>query len=294
VLFRSLNFTNITIAASRSSGALGFAEGLVNPTLKIRGNNGTSALTTWSMGSLDNFTNNVWTSTADFSIGTLDALVTTLNLGRVNNRFGTINSNFLMGAGSLTVTNINIAVAAGTNTGSPTSVRVANSTFTLAGSGTVTASNVRIADNTAATGTGSATANGSLVVKNGVFNAGSNGIIMASATNTGYAAHGTLDIQGGTVSSGGDLVRSTTGAGTTTATLLLRGGTLNMNGHVIGTTSLPFQTLTLQSGALQNIGQINGGAAITKSGASSDVLRLLGTNTHTGEIGRASCRERVS
>jgi autotransporter-associated beta strand protein len=41
-------------------------------------------------------------------------------------------------------------------------------------------------------------------------------------------------------------------------------------------------TLTLQAGEMQNVREINGGAAITKSGNSTDILRLTGTHTYTG------------
>lgn len=277
----TLNVNTLNIASSRSSGLITFSSGLVNPTLKIRGNNGTAALTTWNMGDLNNFTNNVWATTADFSAGDLDALVTTLNVGRVGNRFGTLNANFIMGTGTLTVTNLNIGTAAGDNTGTP-GTRIVNSNFTLEGSGTVNITNLKLAENTSAINTGNATANGTLTVKNGTVNVGAAGIKMGSATVAGYIANATLDLQGGTLSTSGNIFKSTTGAGTVTSTLILNGGTLNLNGNTIGTLALPINTVTLQKGELQNVSQINGGGDISKSGLSTDVLRMTGMHIYTG------------
>ncbi len=88
-------------------------------------------------------------------------------------------------------------------------------------------------------------------------------------------AIGVLNLTGGTVSAYLDIIES---SGTGSATLNLNGGTLNLLGNSI----VNLTTLNLQSGALKNVAQINGGAAITKSG--SGTLILDGINTFTSPI----------
>jgi len=88
-------------------------------------------------------------------------------------------------------------------------------------------------------------------------------------------ATGVLNLTGGTVSSYVNIVES---AGTGSATLNLNGATLDLRGNSL----VDITTLTLQSGTLRNVAQINGGAAITKTGAGT--LTLDGTNTFTCPI----------
>jgi len=277
-----LNFNTINLAYARSSAVMRFAEGATNPSVTIRAQNGTSAVTTWDMGALDNFSNNLWVATADFSGGSLDALVTTLNVGRVANRFGTLNASFVMDRGLLTVTNLNLGGAAGTNTGAPTSVRVVNSQFTLAGPGTVNATNLVLAANTSLAETGTSTANATLTVRDGVLNIGAGGIAMGRADVAGHTSNATLQFFGGTVNVSGNIAKHATGSGTAAATIQLAGATLNLNGNSIGTAARPIDNLQLVRGTLQNVSQINGGGAITKSGTAGDLLILAGSNSYTG------------
>lgn len=88
-------------------------------------------------------------------------------------------------------------------------------------------------------------------------------------------AVGSLTITGGTVSAFVNITEST---GTGSATLTLNGGTLDLRQNAF----VDLTTLNLQSGTLKNVAQINGGAAITKSG--SGVLSLDGVNAFTSPI----------
>jgi autotransporter-associated beta strand protein len=88
-------------------------------------------------------------------------------------------------------------------------------------------------------------------------------------------ATGVLNLTGGTVSAYMDITES---VGTGSATLNLNGATLDLRGNSL----VDITTLTLQSGTLRNVAQINGGAAITKTG--SGTLTLDGTNTFTSPI----------
>ena len=92
----------------------------------------------------------------------------------------------------------------------------------------------------------------------------------------------TFNINGGTANINTNISITdsmTSGTGTRTAVINLQGGMLNMNGNSIGSSALPV-TLTAKSGTIQNLGQLNGGGALTKSGAGT--LVLAGTNTYTG------------
>ncbi len=95
--------------------------------------------------------------------------------------------------------------------------------------------------------------------------------LISLATN----AVGVLNLTGGTVSAYKNIIET---AGTGSATLNLNGATLDLRGNSI----VDLTTLTLQSGTLKNVAQINGGAAITKSGTGT--LILDGTNTFTSPI----------
>lgn len=281
-----LRFNTISLASTRSSGVMRFAEGAINPSVTIRAQNGTNAVTTWNMGALDNYQNSSWVSTADFSGGTLDALIGTLNLGSVNRRDGTLASTFRMDKGTLTATTMNIGFASGAPESDtpPVRNRTANSLFELNGPGTVSVTNLVLAANTSTTTTGSSIANGTLTVRDGVFNVGAGGINIArSDTALGNnQGNGTLNLLGGVVNVSGNIFKHATGAGVTNATINLAGATLNLNGNSIGTAARPIDNLALVRGTLQNVSQINGGGAITKSGGASDVLILAGSNTYTG------------
>jgi autotransporter-associated beta strand protein len=281
----TLRVNTISMGATRSSSEISFAPGLINPSITIRGNNGTSPVNTWTMGRLDHYNNALWSNTADFSAGSLNALVTTLNVGEVAQRAGTLDASFIMGAGNMTITTLNIGRVAGGNDGDPvvSRIRTVNSTFELNGPGTVQVANVVMAINVATSDLGSTSANGTLTVRDGNFNVGTGGINLARSDNAGiHTATGTLNLFGGVLSTQGNIFKHSTGSGTATAEVVLNGGTLNMNGKDIGTVARPVDTLTLQAGEMQNVREINGGAAITKSGNSTDILRLTGTHTYTG------------
>jgi len=102
-------------------------------------------------------------------------------------------------------------------------------------------------------------------------------------------AIGTLNVTGGTLNVGGDIINGgvASGASGSTATaVVLNGGTLNMNGHAIGDATNQIDTLTLASGTLSNVSEINGGATVVKTGGGT--LALTGTLGYTGETSVSS------
>ena len=118
--------------------------------------------------------------------------------------------------------------------------------------------------------TGSATLN----LAGGTVNIGAGGASLSVC-----AATGTLNIKGGTVTLGGDITRGTTGAGVLTLNST-NNAILDLGGHAIGSSGAPITNLNLLAGTLRNVGELNGGSALVKSGTGT--LTLAGTNRFTG------------
>jgi autotransporter-associated beta strand protein len=87
---------------------------------------------------------------------------------------------------------------------------------------------------------------------------------------------GILNITGGTVNVYSDITRA---SGSGNATLTLNGGTLDMNSRNIGGT-VSIDNVNLQAGTLRDLGLVNNGASISKTGTGT--LTLVGSNAHTG------------
>jgi fibronectin-binding autotransporter adhesin len=135
----------------------------------------------------------------------------------------------------------------------------------------------------------------------GTLNASSKGSNGSTTTTN-------IEIGGGTVTSGAWTLASTSGAGNAVANATFTGGTLTFSGSILrgadsagggtatGTVTLDGATLDMQantigsatndvvfnamSGTLSNLGELNGGGALTKAG--SGTLYMDGVNTNTG------------
>lgn len=95
----------------------------------------------------------------------------------------------------------------------------------------------------------------------------------------------TFDINGGTANILTDInVVDANPTGTRTGNINLQGGTLNMNGHNIGSAALPVTNLNLTSGSLTNAGRVAGntitiGAGLNITGSPTYLLSDAGTLT---------------
>jgi len=102
---------------------------------------------------------------------------------------------------------------------------------------------------------------------------------MATASVATGTANATLNLTGGSMSIGGDLIKGG-GVGTTSATLTLNGGSLDLTGGAIGSALSTINALNFQSGTLANVASINGTAGLTKTTAGT--LTLAGANAWQG------------
>ncbi|MEI9895549.1 MAG: hypothetical protein WDN28_17070 [Chthoniobacter sp.] len=130
-------------------------------------------------------------------------------------------------------------------------------------------------------GTGTANSTGTINLSGGAFTINPGGSFTMATQTGGGKAIATLNITGGVFTSNADIVD---GLGTAaTSTINVNGGTLDLTGHQIGSATNLIDTLTFGSGTLQNIGEINGGAGLTKVlGTGTNTLTLAGTNSYTG------------
>ncbi len=127
---------------------------------------------------------------------------------------------------------------------------------------------------------------GDLTISGGTFTVSAGGsFTLATYSNTnGFGSTtGTLTISGGTLISNVDILEGGGAQATTTntiSTIALSGGTLDMTGKNIGDATNTINNLLLTAGTLKDVGQINGGADIAKTGTGTLVVQ--GDNGYTG------------
>jgi fibronectin-binding autotransporter adhesin len=231
----TLRVDNLYVATGKGAGNLVFNTGLTNPSVTIRGSDGTSRVATMNVGDYTDYaaggasTNSA--GTVDFTGGTVDALINelTIGLGRVSGQ------------------DTGTAIAVGTVTFDKGTIDATTITLGKTGGGTL--------GGASAAGTFNVGTTGTLIVGAGGMNLG--------AGATGATFSGTLNINGGTVTTAGDIID---GGGN--STINLNGGTLNMQGHNIGGTEF-IDALNVRSGNLQNAGQINAKAFLVNSAVAS-------------------------
>jgi autotransporter-associated beta strand protein len=272
----TINTTNVNVGFSGRSGAtLDFATGLTNPTVTLRGLDGTSAINSFNVGQVANNRNTVWTDAVDFSAGSIDAIVTSMTVGSADTgtqagRQGTVNANFTMGAGTLTVGSLTIGRMAntggnGTTTGTVGGTYVANGTFTINNpAGTLNATTITLADNTITdTGTQTKTLSGTLALTDGTVKATT---IQRGATTGTATASLSLNWAGGTLQNTDGANLSVSGVPVVLSTTAAH--TFNVTGT---------NTTTLDATSV-----ISGGATSGLTKAGPGTLVLAAANTYTG------------
>jgi len=261
----------LNIGSQLSTGTAGIITG----TLDLRGHQATVNAGAVTVG---NNNNSGSTGSAsgiiDFDTGTFTA--TSLALGlKSNTGTGSNTGNFVnLDGGTFTVSG---ATTMSAHTGTSAGAGNVTSTLALTG-GSFTTGTLSVANKN---GSGAGAAIGTVNVSGGSLTVSGATFTLASQA-TGGTATGTLNITGGTVTSNASILD---GGGTTTTTITLNGGTLDLKNHNIGgATTNAIDVLNFQSGTLQNVAQINNGAAgVTKTaGSGNDTLVLAGTNTYTG------------
>jgi fibronectin-binding autotransporter adhesin len=100
----------------------------------------------------------------------------------------------------------------------------------------------------------------------------------ASGNASGGSCIGVLNVSGGTL----DMTGSISTNGSTTATINLNGGVLNLENNSINNSGSSVVTLNAAAGTLLNVQSLNGGGSLTTTGTSTQTLLLAGSNTYTG------------
>ncbi|WP_425614988.1 autotransporter-associated beta strand repeat-containing protein [Anatilimnocola sp. NA78] len=260
---------NMTLGSHNGTGTAAVFTG----TLDVRGHVVTVNAATVTVGNSNANATGIASGVISFDAGTFAAA--TLNLGlksstgiNVSPNSGVLNINggAFSVSGTTTIAGHSGGAGAGAVSGT---LNLSNGSFTTGS---------LLAANKSGAATNGPTANinvsgGALTVNPaGTFNLGINSNAAAAA------AVANLTITGGTVTSNVDIVEGAI-TGPTTSTITLNGGTLDLAGKSIGAAN-PINTLSLQTGTLKNVLQINNGAAITKTTAGT--LNIDGTNGFTG------------
>lgn len=257
-----INAGTISIAGSaKQTGTVDFRTGLTAPTVTLRGITGGASAATMVVGAENNFAAETLAATFDVTAGTLDAVLSTLTIGNVADRFGTLNASFKMGAGTLFANSVMIGQAGGTTAGA--GIRTANATFQLGG-GAVTATTITLGQNTAGAGTGTAVANGTILLNSGTLRAAT----LQKGSSSGGTSTATLTWADG-------ILGNVSGSNLNVTGLSLA---LTNTGNTSGTHTLDIidgQTATLGSSA-----PITGTGSITKTG--NGTLILGATNNFAG------------
>ncbi len=261
---------------SSANGLVKFGSSVVGGTLKLRASTGLEdgAVELVRVGvNRGSGTSNSQYGELDLTGGEVDALITTLLVGRATTSGATSRADGVvrMDLGKMIVGDTTL----GSASGSGTTDNATSGKLFVAG-GEFETSTLVLGDST---GTGSGTTAkvlGELTVSGAGTVEVDSGIVMGRHAHINNAAAITANLQllGGSLSVKGDIAEGL-GGGSITSSINLAGGTLDLNGNAISV-----DQFTLTSGTLRNLAQFNSGAALVKTGVGTLVVE--GVNTHTG------------
>jgi autotransporter-associated beta strand protein len=228
------------------------------------------------------YTSGTTTANATFGGGTSSLGTVTMSQNSVSTANSTgdaISTLTLNGNGTNSITTLNMGnntLSGATATGGTQATLVHGGTATT----TIGTLNLGVNSATAAVGTTSVSTS-TISLTGGTLNVTGNLNMATTTANANNQSNGAINITGGTLTVDGN-IQYTNGVGLETNSITLNGGTLDLTNGNVGAAGATI-TFNAQSGQLQNVAQINGGAGLTKtSGAGTNTLILEGTNTYTG------------
>jgi len=291
----TLNADLIFVGNSRTSATMEFRSGLIAPTVTIGGKGaGTRAdliiadqassrglVTTFNGGSSE------ITGVVNFQGGTVNAMLDELVVGwggGSSSNDGAGDGTLSFNAGTIDALTVHVGRVANhaADPDNSTNDSVSDGFLNVSGTGTLLANSILMGLNDdTQTGNRQASA-GTLNVSGSATVTTTGDITLTERTgNSNRIGAGSLNITGGTVTVGGNLVEGTAVAGTlaNTSTVTLNGGTLDMTGG-----NIAVDAFNAQSGTLRNVAQLNNaaGAAAALAKTTTGTLILAGTNTYTG------------
>jgi autotransporter-associated beta strand protein len=269
----TFNATNFNIGGFNGSGSVAFQSGITNGTLVLRGTGGAATrVTTMDVGATSSGSRD-GSGTLDLTGGTLDALVTTLTVGR--HGAGANNgptSSLTMPGGSLDTTTLILGEKTNT-TGTPTII----STFSQLG-GSVVSGTMRFGNITASSAATTPIFTSIYNLSSGTLRAGvitsEPSVTITATTTSGSTSVRRIAWSGGTISNY-DASTDLTISGTSTNA----GYTMQL---VLGSTTTP-QVFSAETGRTITVGPsavISGTGSLQKQGAGT--LRLSSANTYAG------------
>jgi autotransporter-associated beta strand protein len=278
-----LNANTITLGAApvggnRSSGVLVFNGG--TGSVKVRSLTDTvNGRANLNMAFNGGTTGSAITANFDVTGHAADLRFDVMQLAqRVSTSVGLATATFAFDTGTLDANDLLLGYKTATAANS-------TATMTLGGTGVSVFNSATAAMRIGVNAGTSATASGTLNITGGTVTVAGNAgtaIKLGDASAAGGNAVGTVNLTGGTLTVTGDIIRGAT-TGTSTAVLTLDGATLDLSGNDLGgngSATGNLTTLTLASGTLKNVGQINNGAGLTKTTAGT--LTLAGASSYTG------------
>lgn len=295
--------SQVANSGNRSSGSLGFGSGATSITanaITVGGGTNTLGTTgngTLSLGGSTNVINadSIYVGT-QLSSGFFNFSTSSGTLS-IRNKAGTGRAAIMVGSRNGAPAQIGAPSGSLSLSGHSVDILASTLSIGLGGDGTVSFSNgtVDVTSIQMASavgfgtlgygGTGTLNLQGGNLIVNSPTGPGGGTFVLASTSVMSPTTMGNFNITGGTASVYTDISTSAPPPSSPTpgAQITLNGGTLDMINHRIGNgTSLI--TLNALKGTLKNVAQINAGGSWSKTGASSDVLVLDGTNSFTGAM----------